>query len=49
MSGAILDLLSNPARWARISAGAAARDERFSEVEMTRRFAGLLDELRRSG
>jgi len=47
MAAAILALLGDPALRTRIAAGAAARAERFSHVEMTRRFAALLDEVRR--
>lgn len=47
MAAAILDLLGDPALRERIAAGAAARADHFSDVEMTRSFAALLDDVRR--
>ena len=48
MAAAILDLLEDPALQERIATGAAARAERFSDAEMARSFAALLDDVRRS-
>lgn len=49
MAGAILDVLCDSWLRSRIAAGATARAEQFSDVEMTRKFAGLLDDVRGPG